>query len=75
MEDKIKILYILTKSDLGGVQKYLLEIITHLSENIEPYFVMPFPKYFSEVSKKSQYNLFFNENRFIYPGRQLWIKS
>ena len=52
MEDKIKILYILTKSDLGGVQKYLLEIITHLSENIEPYFVMSSPGYFSEELEK-----------------------
>lgn len=63
MEDKIKILYILTKSDLGGVQKYLLEIITHLSENIEPYFVMSSPGYFSEELEK----LGFKKNIFFVP--------
>ena len=63
MEDKIKILYLLTKSDLGGVQKYLLEIITHLSENIEPYFVMSSPGYFSEELEK----LGFKKNIFFVP--------
>lgn len=63
MTGKIKILYILTKSDLGGVSKYLLEIINHLSGNIEPYFVMSSPGYFSEELEK----LGFKENIFFVP--------
>ncbi len=43
-----KILYILTKSDLGGVSKYLLEITKGLPQNITPYYVMSSEGYFSE---------------------------
>ena len=43
-----KILYIVTKSDLGGVTKYLLEIVTHLSQDYEPFFIMSNGGYFSE---------------------------
>lgn len=77
MEDKIKILYILTKSDLGGVQKYLLEIITHLSENIEPYFVMSSPGYFSEELEKLGFkkNIFFVQMTNSIVNLPLHIKS
>lgn len=56
-----KILYILTKSDLGGVSKYLLEIVIHLPKNIEPYFIMSTPGYLSEELGKLGYkdNIFF----------------
>ena len=46
------ILYILTKADLGGVSKYLLEIINHLPSDIIPYFIMSEPGYFSDELKK-----------------------
>ena len=47
-----KILYILTKSDLGGVSKYLLEITKGLPENITPYYLMSSEGYFSNELKK-----------------------
>ncbi len=47
-----KILYILTKSDLGGVSKYLLEITKGLDKNITPYYLMSSGGYFSEELKK-----------------------
>lgn len=47
-----KILYIVTKSDLGGVTKYLLEIVTHLPQDYEPFFIMSKEGYFSEELKK-----------------------
>ena len=47
-----KILYILTKSDLGGVSKYLLEITKGLPKNITPYYIMSSAGYFSEELKK-----------------------
>ena len=47
-----KILYILTKSDLGGVSKYLLEITKGLDENITPYYIMSSEGYFSEELEK-----------------------
>ena len=47
-----KILYILTKSDLGGVSKYLLEITKGLDKNITPYYIMSSEGYFSEELKK-----------------------
>lgn len=47
-----KILYILTKSDLGGVSKYLLEITKGLPENIAPYYIMSSEGYFSEELRK-----------------------
>lgn len=58
---KSKILYILTKPDLGGVSKYLLEIVTHIQKNVEPYFIMSSPGYFSEQLEKLGYknNTFF----------------
>lgn len=58
---KKKFLYILTKSDLGGVSKYLLEIVIHLPKNIEPYFIMSTPGYLSEELEKLGYkeNIFF----------------
>ena len=46
--EKQKILYILTKSDLGGVSKYLLEITKELPDNITPYYIMSSEGYFSE---------------------------
>ena len=52
MENKKKILYILTKPDLGGVSKYLLEIVNLLPKEIEPYFIMSEAGYFSEELEK-----------------------
>lgn len=46
------ILYILTKADLGGVSKYLLEIVNNLPSDIIPYFIMSEPGYFSNELKK-----------------------
>lgn len=43
-----KILYILTKPDLGGVQKYLLEITKGLPDNITPYYIMSSAGYLSD---------------------------
>ena len=43
-----KILYIVTKSDLGGVTKYLLEIVNHLPQAYEPFFIMSNEGYFSK---------------------------
>ena len=56
-----KILYIVTKSDLGGVTKYLLEIVTHLPQDYEPFFIMSNDGYFSEELKKLglEKNIFF----------------
>lgn len=56
-----KILYILTKSDLGGVSKYLLEIVIHLPTTIKPYFIMSSPGYLSDELEKLGYkdNIFF----------------
>lgn len=56
-----KILYIVTKSDLGGVTKYLLEIVTHLPQDYEPFFIMSNGGYFSEELKKIglEKNVFF----------------
>lgn len=56
-----KILYIVTKSDLGGVTKYLLEIVTHLPQDYEPFFIMSNAGYFSEELKKLglEKNIFF----------------
>ncbi len=61
---KIKILYISTNSDLGGISKYLLEITAKLPENVEPYFLMATSGYFSEELEKlgiSKDNIFFIE--------------
>ena len=56
-----RILYILTKSDLGGVSKYLLEIVIHLPKIIKPYFIMSSPGYLSDELEKLGYkdNVFF----------------
>lgn len=56
-----KILYIVTKSDLGGVTKYLLEIVNHLPQTYEPFFIMSNEGYFSEELKKIglERNVFF----------------
>ena len=56
-----KILYIVTKSDLGGVTKYLLEIVTHLPQDYEPFFIMSNEGYFSKELKKIglEKNVFF----------------
>lgn len=56
-----KILYIVTKSDLGGVTKYLLEIVNHLPQDYEPFFIMSNKGYFSEELEKLGYskNIFF----------------
>lgn len=42
------ILYIVTKSDLGGIQKYLLGIARNLPEDINAYFLMGSPGYLSD---------------------------
>ena len=42
------ILYIVTKSDLGGIQKYLLEIARNLPEDINAHFLMGSSGYLSE---------------------------
>jgi len=42
-----KILYILTKADLGGAQKYLIEITKYLPDNYKPYYLMASEGYFS----------------------------
>ena len=47
-----KILYITTKSDLGGVAKYLLEIAQKLPSHIEPYFIMSSEGYLSYELEK-----------------------
>lgn len=47
-----KIIYILTKSDLGGVSKYLLEITKGLPKSIVPYYIMSSEGYFSEELRK-----------------------
>lgn len=47
-----KILYILTKSDLGGVSKYILEITKGLPKNITPYYIMSSSGYLSDELKK-----------------------
>ena len=47
-----KILYIATNSDLGGVSKYILEIVKHLPNNIEPYFVTTSEGYLSDELEK-----------------------
>lgn len=60
---KTKILYILTKPDLGGVSKYLLEIVSQLPQNIEPYFIMSEAGYFSEELEK----LGLKDNVFFVP--------
>lgn len=56
-----KVLYILTKADLGGVSKYLLEIIKLLPKEIMPYFIMSDAGYFSIELEKLGYkdNIFF----------------
>lgn len=56
-----KILYMVTKSDLGGVSKYLLEIVSHLPKNIEPYFITSSPGYLSTELEKLGYkdNIFY----------------
>lgn len=63
MVNKKKILYILTKSDLGGVSKYLLEIVSLLPKDIEPYFIMSEAGYFSEELEK----LGFKDNVYFVP--------
>ena len=50
--EKKKVLYIVTNSDLGGISKYLLEITRYLPEYIEPYYIMATPGYFSEELEK-----------------------
>lgn len=52
MQDKQKILYIVTKSDLGGIQRYLLEITNELPDNIIPYFIMGSEGYLSKELRK-----------------------
>ena len=42
------ILYIVSKSDLGGIQKYLLEIARNLPEDINAYFLMGSSGYLSD---------------------------
>ena len=60
--DKKKILYISTNSALGGISKYLLEILQNLPNDIEPYFLMSSEGYFSDELQKigvPQDNIFF----------------
>ena len=60
---KIKILYITTWSDLGGVAIYILELIKGLDKSIEPYFIMNSEGYLSEELGK----LGFKNNIFFVP--------
>ena len=60
---KKKILYILTKSDLGGVSKYLLEIAKNLDNNVVPFFIMSSAGYFSNELEK----LGLKDNIFFVP--------
>lgn len=72
-----KILYILTKSDLGGVSKYLIEIVNNLSNNITPYFIMSSTGYFSKELEKMGYenNIFYVPMTNSITNIQLHIKS
>lgn len=63
MINKKKILYILTKADLGGVSKYILEIIEHLQDTIEPFFIMSSSGYLSDELQK----LGFSDNIHFVP--------
>lgn len=56
-----KILYIVTKPDLGGVSKYLLEIVKHLPQDYEPFFIMSKKGYLSDELNKIgiEKNIFF----------------
>lgn len=47
-----KVLYIVTNSDLGGISKYLIEIVKYLPKDIAPYFVMSSQGYLSEELQK-----------------------
>ena len=47
-----KVLYIVTNSDLGGISKYLIEIVKYLPKDISPYFVMSSQGYLSEELQK-----------------------
>ena len=58
-----KILYIITKADLGGVSKYLLELINNLPKNFSAYFIISAPGYLSDELKK----LGIIENVFFVP--------
>jgi glycosyltransferase involved in cell wall biosynthesis len=49
---KMEILYIATNSDLGGISKYLLEIIKNIGEDIEAHFLMGSEGYLSEELMK-----------------------
>lgn len=64
MSNKQKILYIVTKSDLGGIQRYLLEITKGLPENVIPYFIMGSEGYLSEELRKMGIN---NEQIYFVP--------
>ena len=64
MSNKQKILYIVTKSDLGGIQRYLLEITKELPENVIPYFIMGSEGYLSEELRKMGIN---NEQIYFVP--------
>jgi len=52
VDNIIKILYIVTKADLGGVSKYLLEITKGLPQNTKPYYIMSSEGYLSEELEK-----------------------
>ena len=47
-----KVLYIVTNSALGGISKYLIEIVKYLPKDIAPYFVMSSQGYLSEELQK-----------------------
>ena len=49
------ILYIVTKSDLGGIQKYLLEIARNLPEDINDYdipIIVTATYYYEDIKKE-----------------------
>lgn len=48
----MKILHIATNSDLGGISKYIMEIVYHLPKDIESYFIMATPGYLSDELEK-----------------------
>lgn len=64
INQKKKVLYLVTNSDLGGISKYLLEIIKYLPNDLEPYFIMSAPGYLSDELEKIGIN---KDNMFFVP--------
>ena len=43
---KIKILYTVTNSDLGGISKLILETVKYILDDVDSYFIMGTPLFF-----------------------------